>query len=451
LIKTVRPNNTVQNRTYDAAGQLTNLADLASDGSTIVQYTYTYDAAGKLTNEARSPVAPSYSPGAPATLAYDSDSQLTTYAGQPVSYNLNGDALTTPLNGTLSPLTYDARDRLAAAGGITYAYDAENRRIQSTSLAGATTFVVNPNAPFSQLLVSVAPSGSTTRNVYGLGLIYQDTDGTTVRYLHSDFRGSTVALTEAAGIVTGRIEYGPFGEISSQSGDTTTSFQYVGQAGVETDANGLNYMRARHYNPQIRRFLQQDSWLGGISDPETANRYLYALDNPTLNTDPSGFSSPPPGGSLTLEGLNNLYQKPLLGPAPWLPSGRAVMYTASFGGSCLFGVTNPAPWAASEGIALLAPSVAAFLLANAETGSVTFGVIADSAVECIFGREGKPSAPDFGAPIIFGGIPASGYAPPFIPPAASTAPPDSNPVYHPLPGRGPPYLTEGPPDQTNAK
>ena len=37
--------------------------------------------------------------------------------------------------------------------------------------------MVNPNAPLSQLLVSVAPSGSTTRNVYGLGLIYQDTDG----------------------------------------------------------------------------------------------------------------------------------------------------------------------------------------------------------------------------------------------------------------------------------
>ena len=261
LTKTTRPNKSTQSRTYDAAGELTNLTDLASDGSTIVQYNYTYDVAGKITNETRNPVVPSFTPAA-LIMGYNPDNQLTNYSGQTVAYNPNGDALTTPLSGMLSPLTYDARDRLTSAGGIAYSYDPENRRIQSTSSAGATTYVVNPNAALSQLLVSVAPSGSTTRNVYGLGLLYQDTDGTTVRYLHSDIRGSTVALTEATGTVTGRVEYGPFGEISSQSGDTASPFLYVGQAGVETDSNGLNYMRARYYNPQVRRFLQQDGNLG---------------------------------------------------------------------------------------------------------------------------------------------------------------------------------------------
>jgi RHS repeat-associated protein len=99
--------------------------------------------------------------------------------------------------------------------------------------------------------------------------------------------------------------------------DTTTSFQYVGLAGVETDANGLNYMRARHYNPLIRRFLQQDSRLGGMGDPDTINRYLYALDNPPSNTDPSGFSAP--GAYLPPAAVNNLSRMPS-GTGPWSPS-----------------------------------------------------------------------------------------------------------------------------------
>jgi RHS repeat-associated protein len=294
----------VQNRIYDAAGQLTSLTDLASDGSTIVQYAYTYDAGGRLANETRSPVVPSYSPGA-LTLGYNADNQLTTYAGQSISYNPNGDALATPLNGTLSSLTYDARDRLTTAGGITYAYDAENRRLKSTSSAGATTYVVNPNAPLSQLLVSVAPSGSTTRNVYGLGLIYQDTDGTTVRYLHPDFRGSTVALTEAAGTVTGRVEYGPGAELSSQTGDASTGFLYAGQTAVESDQNGLIYMRSRYYNPAIHRFLTSDSYLGQISSPGGMNRYSYVSNNPIIYIDPTGFIEWLAAGKATLGLLTN--------------------------------------------------------------------------------------------------------------------------------------------------
>jgi RHS repeat-associated protein len=287
LIKTARPNNTVQTLAYDVAGQLTSLADLASDGSAIVQYAYAYDTDGRLLTETRSPVVPPYVPTL-TSMAYDADDRLTSYAGQTVNYNPNGDALATPLSGTLTSLTYDARDRLTAAAGITCAYDAENRRVQSNSSSGPTTYVVNPNAPLSQLLLSIAPSGSTTRNVYGLGLIYQDTDGTTVRYLHTDFRGSTVALTQAAGTVTGRVEYGPFGEIASQTGDTETSFLYVGQTGVETDGNGLLYMRARYYAPLVRRFLRQDVLVGNPVAMDL-NRYAYVNDSPIEFADPLGL------------------------------------------------------------------------------------------------------------------------------------------------------------------
>ena len=35
-------------------------------------------------------------------------------------------------------------------------------------------------------------------------------------------------------------------------------FLYNGQFGVTTDGNGLYYMRARYYNVDIKRFINQD-------------------------------------------------------------------------------------------------------------------------------------------------------------------------------------------------
>ena len=289
LTKTTRPNGTVQTRTYDKAGQLTSLVDLAKDRSTIVRYDFSYDAAGRLVNESRKPEIPAYVPPA-QSLTYDADNRLTTYAGQTVNHDANGNMLAAPFNGSLGELTFDARNRLISAAGSTYSYDAENHRIQSSTAGDITRYVVNPNATLSQVLVSIAASGSTTRYVYGLGLIYQDTDDATMRYLHPDFRGSTVALSGSEGTVTGRIDYGPFGEINTRSGDTDTSFLFSGHSGVQTDSNGLVYMRARYYHPQLGRFVSQDPLLGSLTSAGSLNRYLYAGGNPISFIDPTGFA-----------------------------------------------------------------------------------------------------------------------------------------------------------------
>lgn len=39
---------------------------------------------------------------------------------------------------------------------------------------------------------------------------------------------------------------------------TLTRFLYNGRFGISTDDNGLYYMRLRYYNPQIKRFINQD-------------------------------------------------------------------------------------------------------------------------------------------------------------------------------------------------
>ena len=57
-------------------------------------------------------------------------------------------------------------------------------------------------------------------------------------------------------------------------------FLYNGRYGVETGANGLYYMRARYYNPQIKRFINRDIIDGSITDSQSLNKYSYVQGNP---------------------------------------------------------------------------------------------------------------------------------------------------------------------------
>ena len=61
-------------------------------------------------------------------------------------------------------------------------------------------------------------------------------------------------------------------------------------AGVMTDDNGLYYMRARYYNVNIKRFINQDVVHGSINVSQSLNRYSYVQGNPIKLTDPFGLS-----------------------------------------------------------------------------------------------------------------------------------------------------------------
>ncbi len=58
---------------------------------------------------------------------------------------------------------------------------------------------------------------------------------------------------------------------------------------MATDDNGLYYMRARYYNPEIRRFINQDIVTGSIENSQSLNRYAYCQGNPVNYFDPFGL------------------------------------------------------------------------------------------------------------------------------------------------------------------
>ena len=127
----------------------------------------------------------------------------------------------------------------------------------------------------------------TNYYVYGLGLLYEADDAGNTKTYHYDYRGSTVAITDDAGNVTDRIEYSAYGSIIYRTGNTDTPFLFNGRYGVQTDPNGLLYMRARYYNPYLCRFLNPDP----VGSRGGLNFYAYADGNPISNTDPFGLSA----------------------------------------------------------------------------------------------------------------------------------------------------------------
>jgi RHS repeat-associated protein len=184
--------------------------------------------------------------------------------------------------------SYDSRNRLISHGNYGYGYDAQNHRVSLTINGNATKYSINPNAKLSQLLEATKANGEKTIYIYGLGLLSQEINGKKL-YYHYDLRGSTIALTDESGNIVDRWSYLPYGGlISHDKGNTKTPFLYNGRDGVMTDENGLYYMRARYYDPTIRRFINRDTLLGEIGKMATLNRFGYVNGNPVSGVDPSG-------------------------------------------------------------------------------------------------------------------------------------------------------------------
>jgi hypothetical protein len=229
---------------------LISINDTASWG-TIYADSITIDAAGRTTAENETaPVQPFTMP-AVASVTYDADNRIATVNGTAVTFDADGNMLSGPAPGTLTNTgySYNARNQLIEAGGFAYTYGVLGNRIAIQSpLNSFTTFVIDPNAALDRVLsrtVSGSTGVSTTYYVHGLGLIGEETNGAYSAY-QFDARGSTLAHTDINANVTDSFSYGPYGEFNNHTGSSTTPFQFNGQFGLQTDPNGLLYMRARY-------------------------------------------------------------------------------------------------------------------------------------------------------------------------------------------------------------
>jgi len=291
-----RPNNTVRSIGYDDAGEITNIIERTASGYPIAYFKLNYNNAARAQWEFTAPLPHPYT--LPTNvMTFDDDNRLTTLNGSSITNDLDGNMTWGPLtNGTnFATFSYDHRNWLQSAGGVSYGYDPLGVRTSLTNGTNIVRFVVNPNASLSQVLMRIK-GGTTNYYIYGLGLLYEITEtATTTNTLtyHFDLRGSTIAVTDSGGNIKEQFEYSTYGTITYRSNLTDTPFLFDGRFGVQTDPNGLLYMRARYYNPFICRFINADParWSGGL------NFYAYADGNPVSLIDPFGLGSSEPGST----------------------------------------------------------------------------------------------------------------------------------------------------------
>jgi len=201
--------------------------------------------------------------------------------GRAVDANGN---LTTLTDGTQTTnLTWDARDRvigLEQPGTLaSFAY-AFGRRLAKTVNGAATQFLYDGLDIAQQL-----EAQRTTTYLRSLAidetLGLSNPDG--AFFLTADALGSTLAVTDTAGIAVTEYTYDTFGSVSATNPGFPDPFQFTGR---ENDGlAGLYYYRARYYHPGLARFIAEDpvGLAGGL------NFYAYARGNPTRFGDPSGL------------------------------------------------------------------------------------------------------------------------------------------------------------------
>ena len=215
---------------------------------------------------------------------------MTAAGAVSYGYDANGNQ-TSRVSGTTDTFGYDHENRLtnSTIGGVNgvYAYNGDGLRMSRSIGGTAVSYTWDVNLPLPVIL----QDSQGNSYVYGLDLISRtDSAGVQEYYLY-DGLGSTTHLADGSGNVMATYGYDVFGGLRSGA-PAATDRLFTGE---QNDPSGLEYLRARYYDPSIGRFLSRDPLPGG-------NRYAYVENNPVNFTDPSGLCVPAAGAGAAAAG-----------------------------------------------------------------------------------------------------------------------------------------------------
>ncbi|WP_260394441.1 polymorphic toxin type 23 domain-containing protein [Riemerella anatipestifer] len=125
------------------------------------------------------------------------------------------------------------------------------------------------------------------------------------KFLHKDYLGSILAISDEAGNKLEQRHYDAWGNLTHlKIGEQTTITDknqikdYLASSNLITDRGytshehlaevGLIHMNGRLYDPLLRRFLNADENIQDAFNTQNYNKYGYVLNNPLMYNDPSG-------------------------------------------------------------------------------------------------------------------------------------------------------------------
>ncbi len=206
------------------------------------------------------------------SLSYDALGNRTQEVNNATSETLN---LDWTIDGSLS-----SYENISQAKDIDYEYGSNGLLSQRESTVDnvVTTQDMEWNENTSNALMI---SDGEFEYVYGANRVpvaQINIETNEIQYLHSDFVGSVIAVTDNTSNIESILNYGAYGK---RIGANVTRFGFAGEW-VDTDT-GYSYNRARWYDSSTAHFLSKDPLV-----QSTQEAYGYVGGNPLTRIDPSG-------------------------------------------------------------------------------------------------------------------------------------------------------------------
>ncbi|WP_037288927.1 RHS repeat-associated core domain-containing protein [Saccharibacillus sacchari] len=287
--------DTGQTQTYGYDGL--NLSSLTQSQNDTVfgSYTYNYDNNRNIVSKMDN--------GESHTFGYDSLNRLqaSSLFNESYAYDPRGNRseMTTerPVDFSEANYTYDARDRLTSVhtekGDVSYRYNGDSLMTERTGTNGVKTrYYYDDRA----LLVA---EGTVSANGVAItvGYVY-DANGqlrarqipgeTGLQTYWTNGHGDVIEIQNAAGETVNHYTYDVWGNPIVEEETVPNVLRYSGEYwDKETE---LQYLRARWYDPNIGRFINEDTYEGEKAKPGTLNLYAYVQGNPLIYTDPTGHT-----------------------------------------------------------------------------------------------------------------------------------------------------------------
>lgn len=296
LLARTFPNGVEAEYSYDNAGRLTSLF-YKKGANMLLSYGLTLDGNSNPTSLSTAGL-PTINALYPKNLSYihDAAHQMASSSESDYSYDQRGALSHREQPGELeSSFNFSADGMLQSYSSlegtsVENLFDANRMRIRATRDGAETRLVLDRQRSMANVIAETSASGSATRYfLHGeQTLAMYDTAGNATRYYLTDPFGNVIALTDSSGAVTDTYRYDPFGNVIGQLGSTENPFTFVGAYGVMAEPGGLYFMRARYYYPEQGRFISVDPVEGEVRNPASMHRYLYAINNSLVYTDPNG-------------------------------------------------------------------------------------------------------------------------------------------------------------------